>query len=240
MSRTNFINQSTVITANWLNSVDATVINAIGDGGNAPASASEVKTNLALNNLNNTSDVNKPVSLATQNALDAKLTIPAFGTVGNILTSTGSSWVSAPAVVTVAASSVTYVPSGDVAATDVQAAITELDTEKLPRTGVNASAALPTGTTAQRDGTPVLGYLRYNTSTNGFEGYTATGWGSVGGGGSGQMLGNAAVKAINYNSQTIGENLTVASGTNAMSAGPITISNGFAVTVSDGCVWSII
>ena len=54
------------------------------------------------------------------------------------------------------------------------------------------------------------------------------------------MLGNAAVKAINYNSQTIGENLTVATGTNAMSAGPITINDGFAVTVSDGCVWSII
>ena len=240
MSRTNFVNQSTVITADWLNGVDGAVIGAIGDGGSAPVSGMDVKTNLALNNLDNTSDVNKPISTATQNALDAKLTTPAFGAVGNVIMSTGTSWVSSPPALTVAASNVTVIPTGDLVATNVQAAITELDTEKLAKTGVNASAVIPTGTTAQRDVSPAVGYLRYNNSTNGFEGYGATGWGALGGGGSGQMLGNAAVKAINYNSQTIGENLTVATGTNAMSAGPITINDGFAVTVSDGCVWSII
>ena len=59
-------------------------------------------------------------------------------------------------------------------------------------------------------------------------------------GGSGQMLGTAAVKAISFNSQTIAENLTIAAGTNGGSFGPITINDGFTVTVSDGSVWSIV
>lgn len=57
--------------------------------------------------------------------------------------------------------------------------------------------------------------------------------------GAGQMYGNADTKGIFYNAQTISEDITVLAGHNAMSAGPITVSDGFSVTVSDGSVWVI-
>ena len=56
----------------------------------------------------------------------------------------------------------------------------------------------------------------------------------------GQYFGSASVKAIAYNSQTIGENVTVTTGNNGLSAGPITISDGFTVTVESGAYWTIV
>ena len=56
----------------------------------------------------------------------------------------------------------------------------------------------------------------------------------------GQYFGSAAVKAIAYNANTIGENVTVTAGNNGLSAGPITISNGFTVTVQTGAAWVIV
>lgn len=56
----------------------------------------------------------------------------------------------------------------------------------------------------------------------------------------GQYFGSAAVKAIAYNANTIGENVTVTAGNNGLSAGPITISTGFTVTVETGAVWVIV
>ena len=46
-----------------------------------------------------------------------------------------------------------------------------------------ASATLPIGGTGDRPGSPVNGMVRYNTSTVGFEGYSAGAWGPIGGGG---------------------------------------------------------
>jgi hypothetical protein len=56
----------------------------------------------------------------------------------------------------------------------------------------------------------------------------------------GQFFGSAAIKAIAYNANTIGENITVTTGNNGLSAGPITISSGFTVTVQSGAVWVIV
>ena len=56
----------------------------------------------------------------------------------------------------------------------------------------------------------------------------------------GQMEGTAATKAIFYNAQTIGENITITGTHNAMSCGPVTVSGGFAVTVNPGAVWKVI
>ena len=54
------------------------------------------------------------------------------------------------------------------------------------RTGItfssNTAIRVPFGTTAQRP-TAVAGAFRYNTQLAQFEGYTAEGWGSIGGGG---------------------------------------------------------
>ena len=63
-------------------------------------------------------------------------------------------------------------------------------------------------------------------------------WAAAGGGG--QYFGTAATKAIAYNSNTIGENVTVTAGNNGLSAGPITISTGFTVTVETGAAWVIV
>lgn len=54
----------------------------------------------------------------------------------------------------------------------------------------------------------------------------------------GQYYGSAATKAIAYNADTISENITITAGTNGLSAGPITISTGYTVTVNGN--WSIV
>ena len=61
-----------------------------------------------------------------------------------------------------------------------------------PRTSATGSVQIPAGTTAQRDGSPLAGYLRYNNQLNQFEGYT-TSWGALagGGGGGGEVNQNA-------------------------------------------------
>jgi len=53
-------------------------------------------------------------------------------------------------------------------------------------------------------------------------------------------LGNALIKTIAYNSQTITEDLTVVAGTNGLSAGPVEITPGFTVTVEPGATWKIV
>jgi len=135
-----------------------------------------------------------------------------------------------------AASAVGVTPAGDLAATDVQAALEELDDEKVPRTATTGSAVVPSGTEAQRDGTPAAGYLRFNSDTGSFEGYDGTDWGSIGGGASGGG-GNAA---FYENDTNVTVDYTITSGKNAMSAGPITIDDGITVTVPSGSVWTIV
>jgi hypothetical protein len=56
----------------------------------------------------------------------------------------------------------------------------------------------------------------------------------------GQYYGTAATKAIAYNSNSIAEDITILANTNGLSAGPITISTGFTVTVATDAVWVIV
>jgi hypothetical protein len=56
----------------------------------------------------------------------------------------------------------------------------------------------------------------------------------------GQYFGTATTKAIAYNANSIGENVTVTTGNNGLSAGPITINTGFTVTVQTGANWVIV
>ena len=42
------------------------------------------------------------------------------------------------------------------------------------------------------------------------------------------------------NRNTIAENVTIPQNTNCMSAGPITINNGYTITIEDGASWSIV
>ena len=103
-----------------------------------------------------------------------------------------------------------------------------------PSTG---AARIPVGTTAQRP-PDEKGLFRYNDTLDIYEGFIeGVGWGQVGGG---QMYGAAQNKAIFYNNQTIGENLTILSGSNGGTFGPVTVNNGFTVTVENGSVWTVV
>jgi len=93
---------------------------------------------------------------------------------------------------------------------------------------------LPNGTTGQRP-TGAAGYIRYNSTTGSFEGYT-TAWGSIGGGATG-----AGGDQIFYqNGQTVTTDYTITAGQNAGTFGPVSINSGVTVTVPTGSVWSIV
>jgi hypothetical protein len=101
----------------------------------------------------------------------------------------------------------------------------------------NGTGALkiPAGTTAQQP-SPTTGMIRFNSSTNLFEGYGASAWGSLGGG----ATGGAGNQIFFENDQTVTTNYTIPSTKNAMSAGPITIDNSVTVTISTGANWVIV
>ena len=98
-------------------------------------------------------------------------------------------------------------------------------------TASTGSAEIPTGTEAQRDGTPAAGYFRFNTDTTQFEGYNGTEWGAIAGGGSSVILENAIV---------ISEEYLITDGYNGVSGGPVVVETGGSVSVPTGSIWTII
>jgi len=98
--------------------------------------------------------------------------------------------------------------------------------------GGTGAITLPSGTTAQEPGTPVVGMLRFNTSTPGFEGYNGTNWGSIGGA--------QASGAVYENKQVIASNYTMSTGYSGESVGPITINSGVTVTIPSGSRWVVL
>ena len=97
---------------------------------------------------------------------------------------------------------------------------------------------VPNGTTAERP-TATLGQLRYNTTTNTFEGYqgATAAWGEIGGAGA---TGGGTDKIFWENGQTVTTDYTITDEQNAMSAGPIAIDSGVTVTIGDGETWTIV
>jgi hypothetical protein len=108
--------------------------------------------------------------------------------------------------------------------------------EVVSKTSSTGSAVMPVGTTGERDGSPLTGYFRFNSSLSKFEGYNGTAWGSVGGGATGAGGDEIFVE----NGQTVTTSYTITSNRNAMSAGPITINSGITVTVPSGSRWVIV
>ena len=92
---------------------------------------------------------------------------------------------------------------------------------------------LPNGTTAQRPGSPAEGMIRYNSTTDTFEGYADGAWGAIGGGAS-------ANGAIYENVDDITADYTITAGSNGMSVGPMTIAPLVTVTVPSGQRWVIL
>ena len=99
-------------------------------------------------------------------------------------------------------------------------------------TTTTGSAVIPSGTTAERDGSPANGYFRYNSSLASFEGYVGGAWGGVGGAQAGGV--------IFENSLTISANYTLSTSKNGLSVGPITIGSGVTVTIPSGQRWVVL
>ena len=91
---------------------------------------------------------------------------------------------------------------------------------------------LPSGTTAQR-GSPSQGSVRYNTDDAGFEGYNGTAWAPIGGG-------NETSEGMWTHSNTISADYAIPSGSNGLSAAPVTVASGVTVTVPSGSVWTLV
>lgn len=118
---------------------------------------------------------------------------------------------------------------------NVNGAVSKTDEElnnTISQTSSTGSAPLPSGTTAQRDGTPSAGYLRWNTTDTSAEVYDGSAWTAVGGG-------NTTDEGLYEHSHTISANYSITSGNNALTAGPITINSGVSVTVPTGSTWVI-
>jgi hypothetical protein len=106
----------------------------------------------------------------------------------------------------------------------------------VPRTSTTGAALIPSGTEAQRDGSPAAGYFRFNSDVTKFEGYNGSAWGSVGGG----ATGGGSDEIFVENGQTVTTNYTITSGKNAMSAGPISVNSGVTVTIPSGSSWIVL
>tara|TARA_B100000965_G_scaffold73377_1_gene57902 strand:+ start:2722 stop:3144 length:423 start_codon:yes stop_codon:yes gene_type:complete len=134
--------------------------------------------------------------------------------------------------------------SGNQIATSTEAIIATLSF-----VNTNSVFRMPAGTQAQRPTGVSVGTIRFNSDTDSAEIYKADdgtgspGWSPVSGGG--PALGTDSIVRTNPN--TISENITVGPTTNndakfanGMSAGPITIANGFTVTIEAGGAWSVV
>ena len=108
--------------------------------------------------------------------------------------------------------------------------------DQVTRTSATGAAILPSGTEAQRDATPLAGYIRFNSDVSQFEGYNGTSWASVGGGATG---GGSDQWAIEHDN-TITTSYTIGTGKNVISAGPLTVNSGATVTVPSGSNWTIV
>ena len=76
-----------------------------------------------------------------------------------------------------------------------------------------SSLTIPSGTTAQRDGSPAVGMFRHNSTLNQFEGYNNGAWGAIGGGAG--ATGGGTDEVFFESDHTATTSYTLASGKNA-------------------------
>lgn len=101
---------------------------------------------------------------------------------------------------------------------------------------INGSGGIkvPVGATADRPAN-VTGYIRYNTTSNAFEGFTGN-WSPLGGG----ATGSGGDQVFVETSQTVTTSYTLSSGFNAITASPLTVESGVTVTVPSGAAWIVL
>ena len=100
-----------------------------------------------------------------------------------------------------------------------------------------SSLTIPSGTTAQRDGSPAVGMFRHNSTLNQFEGYNNGAWGAIGGGAG--ATGGGTDEVFFESDQTATTPYTLSSGKNARTVSPI-INSGVTITVPSGAILVIL
>ena len=100
-----------------------------------------------------------------------------------------------------------------------------------------SSLTIPSGTTAQRDGSPAVGMFRHNSTLNQFEGYNNGAWGAIGGGAG--ATGGGTDEVFFESDQAVTTNYTLTSNKHAHTVSP-TINSGATVTVPSGAILVIL
>ena len=102
------------------------------------------------------------------------------------------------------------------------------------------SIQLPSGTTAQRPGSPTNGDLRYNSTEHEVEAYKNGGWANVGSG-QGATGGDDGDNAVFWeNQQNVTHDYSITASRNAGSFGPVTIDANKTVTIPSTSSWTIV
>jgi hypothetical protein len=175
---------------------------------------------------------------ATTQSTGAFTTLNATGAITAYTTTNNQAYVTSGAgTITIASGTSGTINNMSIGATTPSTgAFTTLTTTADATFGGTGEITLPNGTTAQRSGTPTSGMIRFNTSTNQFEGYNGTAWGTIGGG----ATGGGSDQVFVQNGQTVTTSYTIPTGKNAESVGPITVNSGAVVTVSSGSRWVVL
>ncbi len=100
-----------------------------------------------------------------------------------------------------------------------------------------SSLTIPSGTTAQRDGSPAVGMFRHNSTLNQFEGYNNGAWGAIGGGAG--STGGGTDEVFFESDQNVTTNYTLTANKNAHTVSP-TINSGVTITVPSGAILVIL
>ena len=100
-----------------------------------------------------------------------------------------------------------------------------------------SSLTIPSGTTAQRDGTPAVGMFRHNSTLNQFEGYNNGAWGAIGGGAG--ATGGGSDEVFFESDQAATTSYSISAGKNAHTVSP-TINSGVTITVPSGAILVIL
>lgn len=165
----------------------------------------------------------------------------------NAATSEINAATSATNAATSATNAATSATAAAASAADAAASAASIDPDNfVGQTATTGSAELPVGTTAQRDGTPAAGYIRFNSTDSTFEGYDGTAWGAIGGAGGGLFkgengeVGSSAGDIFRVNEQTLNTSVTIDADENASATGPLTIASGVTLTVTSGGNLSIV